>query len=744
MPVKGTASHFDIIFVADPRFEGGTSTALAVEIRAAARAGFRCALLCVKGPIIRHTFPVHAQLRAHLDEWLVERLDPVQPATCDLALVHHPSILENYMTPRPRIDASQVIVVLHHPVFDRTGKRQYDLGRVARHCEMAFGRAARFAAVSDVVRQSLPLVLPEGSNLLADDWVNLIDLDEWPARPPSELRRPLTIGRHSRPDIQKWPDTLHTATQAYPTEAQAFSVRVLGGGDYLTDKYGPLPANWIIQPFSFEGVQQFLSTLDFYVYFHSNAWSEAFGRTILEALATGLVCILPRHFEPLFGEAALYCTPREVRELIEALAADPERYREQADKARRFAEDRHSDRLYSSRIEALRGQMEKNHDEVAFVAAPLPRRTCLFASSNGIGMGHLVQQMAIADRLPRSLTPVFATMSYAMRIAVGAGYQCHHFGHHGAYGADPGQWNRVLAEELFDLVSHLRPSIFAYDATALFDGVVDMLATFPQMYSIWVRRPMWAEEHQSFLEHAHLFDAIIEPGELADDFDHGPTKRARERVLVVPPVLHLGPSERLGKIAARRFLNLPEDATVVAVQLGSGANFDMREVRQTVIESLLETPDTIVLEFRSPIGASSEPAIPQHPRHRIEAAFPTFRYSLAFDAAVSAAGYNAFHEHVIGCIPTLFVPNEAEQMDLQVQRARWAEICGYGWLMRRDRDLPHARATIERLLDPAERRRVAERCGGIRWRNGAEEIARFIEDNARLVRSDRDATKPWC
>jgi len=48
--------RLDILFVADVRFEGGTSTALAVEIRAAARAGFKTGLLAVKGPLLRRGF----------------------------------------------------------------------------------------------------------------------------------------------------------------------------------------------------------------------------------------------------------------------------------------------------------------------------------------------------------------------------------------------------------------------------------------------------------------------------------------------------------------------------------------------------------------------------------------------------------------------------------------------------------------------------------------------------------------
>ena len=80
-------------------------------------------------------------------------------------------------------------------------------------------------------------------------------------------------------------------------------------------------------------------------------------------------------------------------------------------------------------------------------------------------------------------------------------------------------------------------------------------------------------------------------------------------------------------------------------------------------------------------------------------------------------------------------------MDLQLNRARWAELGGFGLLMRREHDLPHVDGFVERLLDPGERSRMAARCSTITWTNGADVIARYIEDHARIVRTDWDITK---
>lgn len=123
-------------------------------------------------------------------------------------------------------------------------------------------------------------------------------------------------------------------------------------------------------------------------------------------------------------------------------------------------------------------------------------------------------------------------------------------------------------------------------------------------------------------------------------------------------------------------------------------------------------------------------------RHRVASLYPIFRYSTAFHAAITAAGYNTFHENVIGGVPTLFVPNEADEMDLQLNRARWAELSGLGLTLRRDFDLPIAGELVERLLDTGENEAMRRRSQALRWIDGADQIARYVEDHARQIRSD--------
>jgi hypothetical protein len=725
--------------VADPRFEGGTSTAVASEIVAAARGGLNCALLMVKGPLLGHPFPVHPDLRSLVDSGAVVLVDPDTLIEVDLVLVHHPTIMATGLARSVTIKSSNVVLVLHHPRLNQIGKVQYDLGKIVQNCYAAFRAEVQLAPVSVVVRESLPAALPLHARLLADDWTNLIDLGAWLPRAQKELAYPVVIGRHSRPDRLKWPDEREQALLAYPDDASRYRVRILGADDFLVESYGTVPTNWELISFSWENIPEFLRSLDFYVFFHGSEWSEAFGRTIMEALAVGLVVILPKSFERIFGPAAVYAELDDVRGVIDRFVADPAVYSNQSNTAceycaRHFGLDQFVPRLREL-FSISSGFVRHN------AAHALPKKNVLFVSTNGIGLGHLTQQLAVARRLPENLTAVFATMSMAMGIVEREGYLAHFLTYHRHIDADRDRWNRVLAEELFDLIAFTRPRVIAFDGTYPFDGLLRAMAAFRASFSIWVRRPMWREHHGIALQYSSKFDAVIEPRELADAFDYGPTKKSQHLTYVVPPVLHLDVAERLERSAAMTALDVPRDATIVALQLGSGTNYDLRLIRRHILKSLHRHPDVFVLDIRSPIRDVLVDESAASPRYRAIELFPTFKYSCAFDFAISAAGYNSFHENVLGAVPTIFVPNEAEEMDLQLSRALFADVYGYGKVLRRDHDLYAVDEIIDDMMDPARRDEIKHRCRSIAWRNGATKIAEFVADAARFLRTDYDVFK---
>ena len=175
-----------------------------------------------------------------------------------------------------------------------------------RNLERMFGAPVVFAPVGPKVRTQFEDIVGEEPTLLRRDFFNVIDLSESPERVAPPSRGIAVVGRHARPDPLKWPDTEDEVRGAYPDSANV-KVKILGG---VPEEVKPwIGSNWSILPFVDDGIPEFLSKLDFYVFFHSRRWIEAFGISVAEAMASGAVTVLDRSFESLFEEGAVYARP---------------------------------------------------------------------------------------------------------------------------------------------------------------------------------------------------------------------------------------------------------------------------------------------------------------------------------------------------------------------------------------------------------------------------------------------------
>lgn len=723
------SDFFDIVFVADPRFPGGTSTALAAEVQAAARAGLSAALLPVMSPILRQSRPVHKGLADKIEETGTQVLDRGRRVRSLFAIVHHPSLFEGLPQSGLRLRAETVVLVLHHPLRDGTGSVQYDLPRVIEHIELALGATPVLAPVGPLVRAQIPRDGVAGAQLTAQDWWNLIDPEDWPARPDRPVGTPIRIGRHSRPLAQKFPGDLALARAAYPDRPD-FEIDMLGADpECLRRSLGEVPAHWHLRPFGSEAVSDYLRSLDFYVYFHRPDWIEAFGRAILEAAVSGLVVILPHHFRPLFGPAAIYGSEADVVPMIEEMVADPARYEMQGKRARAYAAHKFRLENFAVRLKALNPSWAALRPAQPKLA-PRPARTAqtaLFMTSNGVGLGHLTRMLAVADRMPAEVKPVFFTLSRAAGLVHEAGYSVEYRPFHRDTGIDIDTWNNALATELAQVIAFYDPAVFVFDGNVPYTGLCDALAAAPDLVTVWMRRAFWSDTHGKMLARAHHFDAVIEPGNLAERLDRGPTVPQRNNVHLVPPVLRADPDARLERRAARRLLGLPEDGTLALVSLGAQTNYDVSDVLRALLDWQVARPAVTLVHLTSWIGRHAE-----LPGNALRIAqYPVFPYTRAFDFQVSACGYNAFHEAMLGTIPTVFVPNEAGEMDLQTERARFGELAGASLTLRRAEALG-AHRILDRILQPEVRSEMREAAKRIARAGGAEAAARFICDYARL------------
>lgn len=718
----------DIIFVADARFPGGTSTALVNEIRAAHSAGFTAGLLHVAGPVLKRAHPFHPQIRALIESKAIQLLDPLRDANCHMVIVHHPMLFPRPLRHTIGLNAQACVLVAHHPARDAAGAEQYDIRQQCDAIERSLGLKPLVAPVGPNVRASLA----DAKVLLTkSDWHNLVDPNQW-WRKFRPFGDPIVIGRHARPDPLKWPDSRRDTLNAWPDDP-AYRIEILGGGAFLKELLGGWPANWRVRDFGSCDVRAFLHSLDAFVYFHSSRWVEAFGYSVLEALACGLPVILPESFRPLFEDGALYTMPQGVTQCLGLLAADQRMQRRQRESAlavvrRRFAITQFAPRLKDQfGLTARRGRLVT----VPRVMAAVPRkpRIALLMSSNGVGLGHLTRLMAIARKLPSDIRPVFFTLSRAARLAVGAGYLVEHTSFHRYIATTPERWNTVLARELSLALDFYDPEVLVFDGNVPYAGLLLALQSRTQVRKLWIRRGFWRADEGGILKRAKHFDAIVEPNDLAQERDDGPTARLRNTILTVDPVLMIDPTERLSRWAARRKLGIGLGQRAVMLQLGSGNNFDFSEKRHRILSRLLADPSVVVIELCSPIADALEEPKPLGARHRQLRLYPAYRFSRAFSAAIVAAGYNSFHECLYGAIPTLFVANLAGEMDRQDLRALHASSKEWGI------DGTNASGIaldqlVDRLMDAHEQHRMRRNLSELSLPRGAAQIAQLIEEFA--------------
>jgi glycosyltransferase involved in cell wall biosynthesis len=497
-------------------------------------------LVHVPSPHLKRPRPFQAGIVECLRDGLADLAHDGVPVSARLLVIRQPRIFTEDLPAVPPVHADRTVLVLNQPPGDETEpQRYYRFADVRARVDRYFGPDVAWAPISTPVREQIRRLAPEQP--LADDWHEIIDVADWESgreRPGAGVP---VIGRHGRPDPVKWPSDAGELLQAYPDTADV-RVRILGGGEIAVDRLGRLPSTWDIIEFGAEPPRDFLATLDFFVYFHDPGLVEAFGRTILEAMAAGVPVIVGPHFRPIFGDAALYTEPAGVRDLVHALYRDPARYSAVVARARQFVAERFGPASHVARLDVAPSGKPRVPGRPA---DPVPgRRRVLFLT------GELDRTLAIVPHLPATLEAVVATGSERLAEAHEAGLLTEYVPSGEALGVPPARWTAFLRQRVGHLVALHRPSAVVVDGLP-HDGVLAATADFPDVAWLWVREAMWRRgAGTEWIGRGRAFDAILEPGEFAANGDEGLTVRDRAAVTTVPPITRARPAADLAVASA--------------------------------------------------------------------------------------------------------------------------------------------------------------------------------------------------
>ncbi|UNK47346.1 glycosyltransferase [Arthrobacter sulfonylureivorans] len=354
-------AQYDVVFASEFGFLAGNSTSLFNEISVCLRAGLRVGVIPFQNGLIPSASK--RQFSRNIDDLVltgqVDRLSLDTAAETDLLVVRWPTALQVAPDGAARLKPKKAVVVSNHPPFEPSGERRsYDIGVVTRNIEGLFGVRPLWAPQSEQIGAMIAPLMP-ASDLTSFSWKGIIELKEQASHNRYRAGRP-TIGRHARDDAAKWPSDRQVFKQVYPADGSA-NVCILGGAK-VPVRQGFLPRNppsWEIYAFNEISVEEYLSEkIDFFVYFHSDGWLEAFGMAILEAMSYGVVCVLPGHFEPVFKDAAVYAEPDQVNDVVNKLW-DPMRYAQQQQRAVQFIEQNCTPAAYLKRLSGLGVEVEQ-------------------------------------------------------------------------------------------------------------------------------------------------------------------------------------------------------------------------------------------------------------------------------------------------------------------------------------------------------------------------------------------------
>ncbi|AHL77661.1 hypothetical protein CH92_13915 [Stutzerimonas stutzeri] len=348
---------YDVVFIGDWRSFGGPQKSMIEEIKALHQRGLKIGICALEA--YRFMVPSIRDLCEPVTDLIYRRVvDQVvidDAITVRLAILRYPPILQ-WIPHQPFTwSIGEMWITANQAPHELDGRDiRYHVSDCIRNAQQLFGRNPLWVPQGPQVRKALLPLLP--AKLLAPfDNPGIIKTEEWVVKREDQCGRIPVVGRYSRDNPMKFPSTLHEASLAYMA-GKEIDVKIMGGTKSLAALLSgaPVPKNWDILPYGSMPVAEFLSNIDFFVYFDNELIVEAFGRSILEAITAGVVVILPPHFREVFGDAAIYCKAEEVFDHVLRYFSDCEMYKKQVEMASRYVLESFSyDAFYGRVADAL-------------------------------------------------------------------------------------------------------------------------------------------------------------------------------------------------------------------------------------------------------------------------------------------------------------------------------------------------------------------------------------------------------
>lgn len=306
------------------------------------------------------------------------------------------------------------------------------------------------------------------------------------------------------------------------------------------------------------------------------------------------------------------------------------------------------------------------------------RLRALFLANDGLGAGHVVRTLAVARALDRlslergiELSALLSTSSLADEllasqslpiVRVPPSSAC------GDAGLSSHEYQRLAAGVLKGAIEGFSPDVLVVD-------------TFPSGPHLELRGALREVPCRVLIRRTVRYEASKAP-EIGAGLSHyqriivpdDPTplplwglETVEARCVRVLPITAIERGEMLTREQARAMLGLPSGKVALVVAGGGG---DVEAARQlsALVPSLVRR-GYVVVWARGPLSREAAPLGSIELRR-----CPIGPFLMAFDVAVSCAGYNSAHELAKAGVPTLLVPRARPFDDQEGRSSRFARL----------------------------------------------------------------------
>ncbi|MET1411729.1 glycosyltransferase [Roseibium sp. HPY-6] len=691
---RSSATRLDVCVLADIRKGDVASPSHAAALKAFAAEGYSIGLLPVASPAIKSDpYTLDPCYRRLFEDARITRLAPGAVVECALALGLDDRLFAAPVNPACDIRAEHRVVTLERPAsFTSLTPRQRELMR--SYAEEVLGGSIVWAPNTKISRDALFFAAPHWPTT-EKDWVSVVPTYTPRMREATEWARPsVGMARVSRAR------TVFPKDWGENEEYDFGSANVMWRLRLAPDAHRPSwpqAAPMQVWPDTEISLADFLAKIDILANADTAA-EDPCPIEVLYALRSRVVPFLEPEFRTVFSGTAIYGRSSELNQRALEFYDNPDLASDLRDGAEDLIVTAFSANAAVKWLKFLIGKPRENSFAPAVHATP--NSTALFFSTNGVGLGHLTRQLAVARRLPPRITPVFLSHSKAIDIIGAHGFVAEHLPYHAAYGERKEHWNAALADALETAIAFYRPRAVVFDGNVPFVGLMKAMEACPDVGRVWIRRAFWGPNRDlEALERGKAFDLIVEPGELAWARDDGPTVALRPDTREVAPITLLDGQELLDRSDACERIGLDPDQTNILVALGAGNNIDTGNMTTRALTHLHGRSGIGVTVAQWRISAEALD-LPAGVARLTE--YPFSKFLRAFDFAVAAAGYNTFAEHVRAALPTIWIPNEHAQQDQQILRARFAVAQNLGLLVRHTAAFD-LKSSLDRMLQSETR-----------------------------------------